>query len=96
VLIAFAESSRVKDIGCTVPAAMSEMSKSRSNLSLACNEKGEEHTEWDFEFRCQLALPEPDTLTCTDCGCEMCMRCHEWFVSSRTVGTRVLPLQVTG
>jgi hypothetical protein len=32
---------------------MSEMTK-RSTLSLGCREKGENRTEWDFEFWCQL------------------------------------------
>jgi hypothetical protein len=30
------------------------MTKSRSILSLGCHEKGENRTEWDFEFWCKL------------------------------------------
>ena len=33
---------------------MSEMTKSRSILNLGCHEKGEERTEWDFQFWRQL------------------------------------------
>jgi hypothetical protein len=33
---------------------MSEITKSTSILSLSCREKGEIHTEWDFEFWCKL------------------------------------------
>ena len=35
---------------------MSEMTKSRSilRLRLGCHEKGENRTEWDFEFWCKL------------------------------------------
>ena len=33
---------------------MSDMTKSQSILSLGCREKGENRTEWDFEFWCKL------------------------------------------
>jgi hypothetical protein len=33
---------------------MSEITKSRSILSLSCREKGENRTEWDFEFWCRM------------------------------------------